>query len=120
MHDIEINHHWPLDDNDWPLLRSPNYSGVLHVSNTPYNWEIGLDAIAFKPSEIKVSVRPHEHGHELLVEGSHEQRDDEHGSIAREIRRICHIPDDVDTNTIVANLFPNGLLSIKADKKVII
>ena len=56
MRDIEINHHWPLDDNDWPLLRSPNYNGVLHVSNTPYTWEIGLDAIAFKPSEIKVSV----------------------------------------------------------------
>lgn len=55
-----------------------------------------------------------------MIEGSHGARKDEHGSVSRNIHRVCHIPDDVDTNTIAVNLYPNGLLEVQANKKIII
>uniref|UniRef100_A0A914DPM9 SHSP domain-containing protein n=1 Tax=Acrobeloides nanus TaxID=290746 RepID=A0A914DPM9_9BILA len=120
LREIEINHHWPFDSYDWPLLRAPNYNGVIKITDTTEKWELGLDAVAFQPNEIKISIKPHDQGHDLIIDGSHKSREDEIGSISQKIHRICHIPVDVDTNTIIANLYPNGLLSIKAKKKEII
>uniref|UniRef100_A0A914CBL0 SHSP domain-containing protein n=1 Tax=Acrobeloides nanus TaxID=290746 RepID=A0A914CBL0_9BILA len=116
LREIELNHNWAKEEwEDWPILRAPNYNGVLQVLNTPYKWEVGLDAAAFKPEEVQVRVR----GHHLMVDCKHETRAEELGSVSREIRRTCSVPDDVDTSTICGTLHPNGLLTVKGVKKLI-
>uniref|UniRef100_A0A914CSW2 SHSP domain-containing protein n=1 Tax=Acrobeloides nanus TaxID=290746 RepID=A0A914CSW2_9BILA len=121
MRRIEIKHNSSyLSHCEWPLLKSSTNSEVIELTNTPYKWELGLDAVAFESGDIRVCVRPHENGHDLLIEGSHDSRKDEYGTVSRRIHRVLHLPEDVDTNTISANLFPNGMLDIKADKKLVI
>jgi len=117
MHEIKVKHHHHLDPQDWKFLRVLKSHGISRIKNTMTKWELGLDAVEFQPNEIKVSILLHQEGHDLVIEGSHAHREDELGLTARTIHRIIHIPSDVDTNSIIANLYPNGLLSIKAHKK---
>jgi hypothetical protein len=57
LREIELNHNWAKEEwEDWPILRAPNYNGVLQVINSPYKWEVGLDAAAFKPEEVQVNA----------------------------------------------------------------
>ena len=69
----------------------------------------------FKPDELKVSVVDDF----LVVEGKHEERGDEHGSISRQFNRRYKLPSDVDHQALVSKLSSDGVLSLEAPKKVV-
>ncbi|XP_063273992.1 alpha-crystallin B chain isoform X2 [Prinia subflava] len=74
---------------------------------------VNLDVKHFSPEELKVKVL----GDMIEIHGKHEERQDEHGFIAREFSRKYRIPDDVDPLTITSSLSLDGVLTVSAPRK---
>ncbi|KAM6930863.1 heat shock protein beta-1 [Xenentodon cancila] len=73
-------------------------------------WRVSLDVAQFSTSEVSVSVRD---GF-LEVGGKHEERLDEHGSVARCFTRKYRLPAEVDVTNIVSTLSVDGILTVEA------
>jgi len=71
-----------------------------------------LDVQQFKPDEITVKTV----NNFVVVEGKHEERQDEHGFISRQFQRRYKLPDDTDADTVVSQLSSDGVLTIHAPK----
>ncbi|GMR54332.1 hypothetical protein PMAYCL1PPCAC_24527 [Pristionchus mayeri] len=54
-------------------------SALGGVQNTPEKFAVSVDVSHFKPDEIKVNLN----GNELTIEGEHEEKTDQHGTIKR-------------------------------------
>ncbi|XP_020648690.1 alpha-crystallin B chain [Pogona vitticeps] len=74
---------------------------------------VNLDVKHFSPEELKVKVL----GDMIEVHGKHEERQDEHGYIAREFNRKYRIPADVDPLSITSSLSSDGVLTVNGPRK---
>lgn len=68
----------------------------------------------FAPNEITVKAVDNT----VVVEGKHEEKQDEHGFISRHFVRRYVLPKDVELNNITSSLSSDGVLTISAPKKV--
>ncbi|XP_066998529.2 protein lethal(2)essential for life [Anabrus simplex] len=93
--------------------QSARQSGFSRVENNKDTFKIYLDVEQFKPEEIHVKLV----GNNVVVQGKHEERPDEHGQIAREFERRYYLPRTVDKDAITSNLSSDGILIIEAPKK---
>jgi len=107
---IEVTHEWTADQWDWPTQHN---DGVVKVHNASDKWEVGLDCVCFTPKEIEVKVV----GDQLIIHCQHESRNDDHGSVSREISRSYKLPADIDATTIKSHLTQHGVLRVSAKKK---
>ncbi|KAG5669234.1 hypothetical protein PVAND_017126 [Polypedilum vanderplanki] len=73
-------------------------------------FEVCVDVQHFHPEEIDVRV----HDNTVVVEGKHEERDDEHGQIQRHFVRKYVLPKGFDGNSVQSTLSSDGVLTIKA------
>lgn len=98
---------WELDreltrkfhnDIDW----SPIISGK--------GFQVSLDVQQFSPRELTVTTNENT----VTVEGKHEERQDDHGYIARQFSRRYTLPAGFDANTVTSELSSDGILTIKA------
>lgn len=71
-----------------------------------------FDVSLFKPEDITVKLVERD----IVVEGKHEEREDEHGFIARQFTRRITIPKEFDTETVTTYLSNDGKMTIKAFK----
>ncbi|KAI6235782.1 Heat shock protein Hsp-12.2 [Aphelenchoides besseyi] len=110
MSSVPVEHNWSAEQFDWPLQHQ---DGVVSVTNTSDKWSVGFDVQHFKPDEIQVNVAENR----LLINCRHEARNDQHGSVTREIQRAYHLPEAVDTSTLKSHLTARGVLQITAQKK---
>ena len=69
----------------------------------------------FKPDELTVKTV----NNFVVVEGKHEERQDEHGFISRQFQRRYKLPNDVEADTLVSQLSSDGVLTILAPKKAL-
>lgn len=69
----------------------------------------------FKPDELTVKMVDDF----VVVEGKHEERQDDHGFISRQFQRRYKLPSDVDPDTVLSQLSSDGVLSISAPKKAL-
>ena len=90
------------------------YARDLAVSNRKDRFEVALDCSHFKPDEINVKLN----GNQLTVDAKHEERSDEHGFISRSFSRRYVLPDNVVLDKLESSLGPDGILCIKAPKKI--
>ncbi|XP_066998230.1 alpha-crystallin A chain [Anabrus simplex] len=88
-------------------------SGTSNIQNTQDGFKVNLDVQQFKPDEISVKMV----GNSVVVEGKHDERQDEHGFISRQFQRRYVLPEDVDAENVVSKLSSDGILSIQAPKK---
>lgn len=113
---------WPqraLSSSYWPWysavpLLVPHICGPPHQPShsagaEQYKWRVRLDVSHFSPSEISISVKD---GF-LQVGGRHEERPDEHGSIARCFTRKYRLPAEIDASRIVSSLSVDGILTVE-------
>ncbi|XP_019771215.1 protein lethal(2)essential for life isoform X1 [Dendroctonus ponderosae] len=76
-------------------------------------FEVILDVQQFAPNEITVKTT----GNSIIVEGKHEEKQDEHGFISRHFVRRYVLPSDNDIEEVVSSLSSDGILTVTAPKK---
>lgn len=85
------------------------------VKDSEDKFEVNVDCAHFKPEEINVKLA----NNNLTIEAKHEERSDEHGYISRSFKRRYVLPDNVEFDKLQSSLGVDGVLSIKAPKKVV-
>ncbi|XP_065090027.1 protein lethal(2)essential for life-like [Ochlerotatus camptorhynchus] len=78
-------------------------------------FQINLDVQQFTPSEITVKTVDNT----IVVEGKHEEKQDEHGFISRHFVRRYVLPDEHDPKNVFSSLSSDGVLTITAPKKAL-
>ena len=78
-------------------------------------FQIVLDVQQFAPNEITVKTTDHH----VMIEGKHEEKEDEHGYVSRHFVRRYHLPKGADPHTIVSNLSSDGVLTVTAPRKAL-
>lgn len=74
-----------------------------------------LDVQQFAPGEITVKVSDGS----IVVEGKHEEKQDEHGFVSRHfVRRYLPPSRELDLDNVVSSLSSDGVLTISVPKMV--
>lgn len=100
-----------LDTIDWIENFSWARESGIRKKNDVY--EICLRAKDFGPKEITVNIND---GF-IIVEGKHEEKQDEHGFISRHFVRRFALPEDSVADKVESTLSPDGLLIITLPRK---
>lgn len=106
------------------LLRGSGYyrpwrSGLVRqdsgstISSDKDKFQVILDVQQFSPNEITVKTN----SNCIVVEGKHEEKQDEHGYVSRHFVRRYVLPREHDVNDVVSSLSSDGILTITAPKK---
>lgn len=95
----------------WYLQRAEKEFGST-IQNEKNKFKITLDVQHFKPNEINVKVADRE----VIIEGKHEERQDNHGFISRQFKRRYFLPTDCSADSVVSSLSSDGVLIVTADK----
>ncbi|XP_062543264.1 protein lethal(2)essential for life-like [Armigeres subalbatus] len=85
------------------------------INLTSDKFQINLDVQQFAPEEVTVKATDNT----IIVEGKHEEKEDEHGQISRHFVRRYTLPDGHDASQIVSTLSSDGILTISAPKKAL-
>ncbi|XP_018566154.2 major egg antigen-like [Anoplophora glabripennis] len=83
------------------------------VSFDKDKFQANVDVQQFKPEEISVKVTG---DNTVTIEGKHEEKQDEHGSISRHFVRRYVLPQNCDINQVQSKLSSDGVLTITAPK----
>ena len=78
-------------------------------------FQIVLDVQQFAPNEITVKTTDHH----VIVEGKHEEKEEEHGYVSRHFVRRYHLPKGADPHTVVSSLSSDGVLTVTAPRKAL-
>ncbi|XP_066509792.1 uncharacterized protein [Hoplias malabaricus] len=84
--------------------------GVSEVFSDECKWKVSLDVNHFAPSELMLRTQ----SGFLVVEGKHEERQDEHGYISRHFVRKYKLPLAVAAETIYSCVSGDGILTVEA------
>jgi crystallin, alpha B len=76
-------------------------------------FQVCLDVQQFAPNEITVKTV----GNQIVIEGKHEEKEDEHGYISRQFVRKYVLPEGHNIEDVISSLSSDGVLSITAPKK---
>ncbi|KXJ78066.1 hypothetical protein RP20_CCG005664 [Aedes albopictus] len=78
-------------------------------------FQINLDVQQFSPHEITVTTVDNT----IVVEGKHEEKQDEHGFVSRHFVRRYVLPDEHDPKDGYSSLSSDGVLTVTAPKKAL-
>uniref|UniRef100_A0A9J2PWZ3 SHSP domain-containing protein n=1 Tax=Ascaris lumbricoides TaxID=6252 RepID=A0A9J2PWZ3_ASCLU len=87
-------------------------NSVGSVVDNAEKFQVEVDVAQFRPNELSVNVRDHE----LIIEGHHQERSDQVGSIERHFVRKYSLPQDVQASAFESRLSDSGLLTVFAPK----
>lgn len=83
------------------------------INTDKEKFQVILDVQQFSPNEITVKTS----NNSIIVEGKHEEKQDEHGYISRHFVRRYILPSDHDINDVISSLSSDGILTVTAPKK---
>ncbi|XP_014205038.1 protein lethal(2)essential for life [Copidosoma floridanum] len=95
------------------LMRQVEGGGTSTVKADKDKFEVILDVAHFKPEEVTVKVVDKY----IVVEGKHEEKKDEHGTISRHFIRKYMVPEQCNIDSVTSSLSSDGVLSITAPRK---
>lgn len=72
------------------------------------NFEVNLDVGLFEPGELSVKLV----NNCVIIEGKHEEREDEHGHVSRHFVRRYPLPKEYNADAIASTLTDEGVLTI--------
>ncbi|XP_058796944.1 alpha-crystallin A chain-like [Phymastichus coffea] len=87
--------------------------GFSVIKDDKDKFHVALDVQQFKPEEINVKVIDNF----IVVEGKHEEKQDDHGIISRHFVRKYMVPEQCDPDKAESMLSPDGILTITAPRK---
>lgn len=88
-------------------------SGASVVKADKKNFQVTLDVQQFEPEEVTVKVT----GNNVVIEGKHEEKQDEHGWISRQFSRKYVVPEQCDIDQLQSHLSSDGVLTVTAPRK---
>lgn len=91
-----------------PTIAQVTSSNSSHIGKDGF--QVFLDVEHFAPAEITVKTIENT----IVIEGKHEEREDEHGDIYRHFIRRYQLSKECDVTQVLATLTSDGILSIKA------
>lgn len=103
-----------------PMLsyqRKPNLQDIENtecIIQDKEKFQVKLDVQNFTPQEISVKTVD---GNSIVIEGKHEEKQDEKGFIARKFVRRFVLPKDHNLKDVVSSLSSDGILTITAPRK---
>ena len=90
-------------------------NSVGKITDNKENFAVEINVSQFAPEELDVSLKDRY----LVVEGRHEERNDEYGTIERHFIRKYRVPEDTNLDDFQSHLSREGMLSITAPKKAL-
>ncbi|XP_064556832.1 heat shock protein 26-like [Drosophila montana] len=75
-------------------------------------FQVCMDVTQFAPSELNVKVVDNS----IVVEGKHEEREDDHGYISRHFVRRYALPQGYEADKVVSSLSSDGVLTVSVPK----
>nr|QGZ00459.1 heat shock protein 20.2 [Glyphodes pyloalis] len=107
----------PESNNDyrrhWRNLGASANDAGSTIKEDKDKFQINLDVQHFAPEEISVKC----FDGFVVVEGKHEEREDEHGFISRSFTRKYALPEGVEADAISSKLSSDGVLTVSAPLK---
>ncbi|XP_012270235.1 protein lethal(2)essential for life [Orussus abietinus] len=97
----------------WSELLRQGEGGSSIVKADKDKFQVSLDVQQFAPEEVSVKVVDRS----VVVEGKHEEKQDEHGWISRQFVRKYLIPEQCDIEQVSSKLSSDGVLSIVVPRK---
>lgn len=94
-------------------IRDENTSGWSVIKNDKDKFHVTLDVQQFKPEEVNVKIVDNY----IVIEGKHEEQQDDHGVISRHFIRKYLVPDQCDPEKATSSLSSDGILTITAPRK---
>ncbi|XP_055914204.1 heat shock protein 23-like [Eupeodes corollae] len=105
-----------MEDCPAMMLRSKGANQNSAVSNVGKDgFQVCMDVQQFKPSELSVKVVDNA----VVVEGKHEEREDDHGYISRHFVRRYTLPKNYDSDKVMSTLSSDGVLTVSIPKPAI-
>ncbi|XP_071439512.1 protein lethal(2)essential for life-like [Hetaerina americana] len=95
----------------WRLLAGQN-SGTSSVRLDKDGFNAVIDVQQFAPEEIMVKTV----GDQVIVEGKHEEKKDQHGYVSRHFVRRYNLPQGIPPENVTSSLSSDGILTISAPK----
>ncbi|KAL5290807.1 CRYAB.2 family protein [Megaselia abdita] len=90
---------------------SPVEKKLVH-ENGKDEFQVCMDVQHFHPKELSVKVVERT----VIVEGKHEEKEDDQGIISRQFTRKFVLPEEYDSNDVVTSLSSDGVLVVKCPK----
>ncbi|XP_012270226.1 protein lethal(2)essential for life-like [Orussus abietinus] len=87
--------------------------GASTVDAQKDKFQVTLDVQQFSPEEVTVKVVDKN----VVIEGKHEEKEDEHGWISRQFVRKYMIPEQCDVDKVESSLSSDGVLTVTAPRK---
>ncbi|XP_055911877.1 heat shock protein 23-like [Eupeodes corollae] len=97
-----------------PIEKSRSRSGPTSSIGKD-GFQVCMDVQQFKPSELTVKVVDDA----VIVEGKHEEREDDHGYISRHFVRRYALPKNYDSDKVISTLSSDGVLTVSIPKPAI-
>ncbi|CAL8124123.1 unnamed protein product [Orchesella dallaii] len=94
------------------LVSRNDSTGISQVDCNKEKFEVKLDVQQFTPEEISVKTV----NNTVVIEGKHDEKQDDHGMVFRHFIRKYVLPEDVKPEHVVCNLSSDGVLSITAQR----
>lgn len=105
--------HMPHRHHPYERKMMRKTSGTSTIEADKDKFLVKLDVQQFAPDEITVKVV----GKKVMVEGKHEEQQDEHGWVSRQFLRKYMIPEQCDADQLRSTLSSDGVLTIIVPKK---
>ncbi|KAI1297702.1 Protein lethal(2)essential for life [Halotydeus destructor] len=86
-----------------PVTRAGQLSGFSEIADDKDQFAVKVDVSHFGPAEITVKAID---GDTIVIEGRHEEKQDQHGYVSRQFSRRYTLPKDVEVNRITSSLTP--------------
>ncbi|XP_015108568.1 protein lethal(2)essential for life [Diachasma alloeum] len=103
-----LHHFHPYEKT---IARKSGGASVVQADKDKF--QVNLDVQQFAPEEINVKVV----GRNVVIEGKHEEKQDEHGFISRQFTRKYLVPEQCEIDELQSHLSSDGVLTITAPKK---
>ncbi|KAK6975361.1 heat shock protein Hsp-12.2 [Biomphalaria glabrata] len=89
--------------------------GDSEIHNTDKEFRVRMDLHHYKPEEVKITSD----NTKITINAKHEEKQDNHGFVSREITRIYKLPENVDPSSISSTMNAHGILNIRVQKKAL-
>ncbi|CAG5116502.1 unnamed protein product [Candidula unifasciata] len=113
----ELSNPWgsPVPYGEGALANARGRLGDSEIHNTDKEFRIRMDLGNYAPEEVKITSD----NDRIIVHAKHEEKQDNHGFVSREMCRKYKLPKECDPKSVISTMNSHGILNIKVAKKAI-